>query len=84
MQWDERRIRVGTPPDFQGDERHVIWLSMVRAPNSPSSTLTKRDFEQRFNVAVSRAQDQLWLFHSVTLDLLRPGDLGRELLEERQ
>lgn len=80
-QWDERRIRVGTPPDFQGDERHVVWLSMVRAPNSPNSTLTKRDFEQRFNVAVSRAQDQLWLFHSVTLDLLRPGDLRRELLE---
>lgn len=80
-QWDERRIRVGTPPDFQGDERHVVWLSMVRAPNSPNSTLTKREFEQRFNVAVSRAQDQLWLFHSVTLDLLRPGDLRRELLD---
>ncbi|MGE3285074.1 MAG: AAA domain-containing protein [Pseudonocardia sp.] len=80
-QWDERRIRVGTPPDFQGDERHVVWLSMVRAPNSPNSSLTRREFEQRFNVAVSRAQDQLWLFHSVTLDLLRPGDLRRELLD---
>ncbi|MDN5918008.1 MAG: AAA domain-containing protein, partial [Pseudonocardia sp.] len=80
-QWDERRIRVGTPPDFQGDERHVVWLSLVSAPNSPLTALTRREFEQRFNVAVSRAQDQLWLFHSVTLDLLRPADLRRELLD---
>lgn len=80
-QWDERRIRVGTPPDFQGDERHVVWLSLVSAPNSPLTALTRREFEQRYNVAVSRAQDQLWLFHSVTLDLLRPADLRRELLD---
>jgi very-short-patch-repair endonuclease len=81
-EWDRRRIRVGTPPEFQGDERNVVFLSMVVAPGERAPmALTKRDFEQRFNVAVSRAQDQLWLFHSVTADLLRPTDLRRSLLD---
>lgn len=81
-EWDRRRIRVGTPPEFQGDERNVVFLSLVVAPRERAPmALTKRDFEQRFNVAVSRAQDQLWLFHSVTADLLRPTDLRRSLLD---
>lgn len=78
--WDERRLRVGNPPDFQGDERHVVWLSMVVAPNTETIALTRREFRQRFNVAASRAQDQLWLFHSVTLDDLGQRDLRRSLL----
>jgi superfamily I DNA and/or RNA helicase len=28
-EWDRRQLRVGTPPDFQGDERDVIFLSLV-------------------------------------------------------
>jgi very-short-patch-repair endonuclease len=78
--WNERRLRVGSPPDFQGDERHVVWLSMVAAPNSPLRALTRRNFEQSFNVAASRAQDQLWLFHSVTPDALSQADLRHSLL----
>ncbi|MFC5993477.1 AAA domain-containing protein [Pseudonocardia hispaniensis] len=80
-EWRDRRLRIGAPPDFQGDERHVVWLSLVVAPNSPRTALTKLNFEQSFNVAASRAQDQLWLFHSVTADLLRPADLRRSLLD---
>ncbi|GEL18352.1 AAA domain-containing protein [Pseudonocardia asaccharolytica] len=80
-EWRDRRLRIGAPPDFQGDERHVVWLSLVVAPNSPRTALTRLNFEQSFNVAASRAQDQLWLFHSVTTDLLRPADLRRSLLD---
>jgi very-short-patch-repair endonuclease len=79
-EWTRRRLRVGAPPDFQGDERHVVWLSMVVAPNTKSRALTARDSEQSFNVAASRAQDQLWLFHSVTPDLLNSIDLRHSLL----
>ncbi|WP_447006521.1 AAA domain-containing protein [Saccharothrix isguenensis] len=79
-QWDERRLRIGTPPDFQGDERNVVWLSLVVGPEQNFASLTRREFQQRFNVAASRAQDQLWLFHSVTTDRLRPGDLRHSLL----
>ena len=79
-EWEERRIRVGTAPDFQGDERHVVWLSLVAAPNSPRTALTRDTFRQSYNVAASRAQDQLWLFHSVTPDLLSQADLRHSLL----
>ena len=38
--------------------------------------------KKRFNVAASRAQDQMWIVHSLshTTDL-KPGDIRRELLE---
>ncbi|UCZ90707.1 AAA domain-containing protein [Gordonia sp. WA4-43] len=80
-EWEERRFRVGTPPDFQGDERDVILLSLVVAPDYNFAPLTRTEFEQRFNVGASRAKDQMWLFHSVTLDRLRTGDLRKSLLE---
>jgi len=37
--------------------------------------------ERRFNVAASRARDQMWLFHSVTRDELSSSCLRRYLLE---
>ncbi|MDN5750255.1 MAG: AAA domain-containing protein, partial [Pseudonocardia sp.] len=78
--WTERRLRIGTAPDFQGDERHVVWLSLVAAPNAPLRALTAEGFRQSYNVAVSRAQDQLWLFHSVAPEELRSTDLRHSLL----
>lgn len=83
-QWDERRLRVGTPPDFQGDERHVIFLSMVVGPEQRFAAQTRTEVQRRFNVAASRAQDQLWLFHSVTADALRATDLRHSLLTYMQ
>lgn len=76
--WEQRRLRVGTPPDFQGDERDVVFLSMVVA--EPPRAVTMLEWQRRFNVAASRARDQMWLFHSVTLDTLSPSDLRRGLL----
>jgi very-short-patch-repair endonuclease len=77
-QQQQRRIRVGTAPNFQGDERDVIFLSMVVAqrPHKATSTL----YRQMYNVAVSRARDQLWLFTSVGLDQLAPDDLRASLM----
>ncbi|MDF0531017.1 AAA domain-containing protein [Tsukamurella sp. 8F] len=80
-EWDARRLRVGTPPDFQGDERDVILLSMVAGRHQRTISLTGRDFQRRFNVAASRARDQLWLFTSVSEEDLREQDLRRSLLE---
>jgi very-short-patch-repair endonuclease len=73
---------VGSPPDFQGDERDVIFASMVIAERRRA--VTARDWQRRYNVAASRARDQLWLFHSVTLDDLAPTDLRRSLLAYAQ
>ena len=78
--WEERRLRVGTPPDFQGDERNVVFVSMVIAPEQRYAAMTKNEYQRRFNVAASRAQDQLWLFHSVAPERLKAGDLRHSLL----
>jgi transcription elongation GreA/GreB family factor/very-short-patch-repair endonuclease len=77
----ERRIVCGNPYSFQGDERDIIFLSMVAAPNERIGALTKPSDERRFNVAASRAKDQMWLFHSVTCNDLSTFCLRRRLLE---
>jgi hypothetical protein len=71
-------IRVGEPPDFQGDERDVILLSMTIA--RPRKPQTGRVNERRFNVAASRARDQLWLFTSIDAVQLKPDDMRHSLL----
>ena len=58
---------------FQGDEEHIIFLTMVAAPGEARiGVLSNDSAHQRFNVAAGPAQDQLWLFHSATLDILSP------------
>lgn len=82
--WEERQLKVGPPADFQGAERDVIFLSMV-TPVPQEGRLhpsARRDIEQRYNVAVSRAKDQVWLFHSVGMeDFSNHDDLRYKLLE---
>ncbi|MGV9714039.1 AAA domain-containing protein [Gordonia sp. NPDC003424] len=78
--WRARRLRVGTPPDFQGDERHVILLSMVVSDAASIAPLTRAESQRRINVATSRAMDQMWLFHSVAQSDLRERDLRWSLL----
>jgi very-short-patch-repair endonuclease len=72
---ERRRIVCGDAYSFQGDERHIVFLSLVVSVRDDASrgfsALTKLSDMQRFNVAASRAQDQLWLFHSVM-----PEDIG--------
>jgi very-short-patch-repair endonuclease len=42
-------------------------------------------FKQRFNVAASRARDQMWVVHSLDPQSdLQPGDLRRRLIEHAQ
>ncbi len=77
-EWERRRLRVGTPPDFQGDERDVVFVSLVIAEKRAAVTGT--EWQRRFNVAASRAKDQLWLFHSVGPEQLTVTDLRASLL----
>ncbi|MBI4845042.1 MAG: DUF559 domain-containing protein [Candidatus Omnitrophica bacterium] len=77
---EERNIICGDPYTFQGDERDVIFLCLVAAPNERIGTLAKETDKRRFNVAFSRARDQVWLFHSATLNDLNPNDFRYQLL----
>lgn len=76
----ERRLRCGEPATFQGDQRDVILLSLVIAPNVHYRALNRLPDQRRFNVAMSRAKDQVWLFHSVRQHDLSPECLRRRLL----
>lgn len=60
-----RKIAVGPPPVFQGRERDIMMVSMVLVPgNGPAAN--RLEIQQRFNVALSRARDRMYLFRSVT------------------
>ncbi|WP_424920918.1 AAA domain-containing protein [Streptomyces sp. wa13] len=80
---ERHNILVGTPEEFQGDQRDVILLSMV-VDGANVIAATGRSHERRFNVAASRARDQMWLFHSMTVDQLSSKDLRRSLLTYMQ
>jgi len=80
---ERRQIVCGDAYAFQGDERDVIYLSMVAATvdGRGVSALTMARDQRRFNVAASRARDQMVLFHTVTLNELSPHCLRHRLLE---
>jgi very-short-patch-repair endonuclease len=80
---ERRRILCGAPPHFQGDERDVIFISMVwTGSGTPLPLNESPDFKKRLNVAASRARDQMWVVHSLNPDTeLKPGDLRRRLIE---
>lgn len=72
-------LRVDIPSGFQGDERDVILLSMV--VTNPGRIWGGNRFEQQsYNVAASRARDQMHLFHSVPRHRLKTEDLRLKLL----
>ena len=78
---ERRHLVCGNPYSFQGDERDIIFLSLVAASNANIGSLTKAADERRFNVAASRARDKMILFHSVTSDDLSTSCLRRKLLD---
>lgn len=79
-----RDLRCGTPPDFQGSERDIIVLSMVSAPKDSGRMPVARTTAsalQRYNVAASRAKEQMWVVHSVQhTQLTNAEDLRYKLL----
>lgn len=78
----KRKILCGNSSSFQGDERDIIFLSLIVAHNHIGNARTRPEDERRFNVAVSRAKEQIWLFHSVKLeDLSNTNDLRYKLLD---
>jgi very-short-patch-repair endonuclease len=83
-EWKARELRCGDSADFQGSERDVMFLSMVKAPEPGKriGSLTQDMYVQRYNVAASRAKDQMWVFHSLRLsDLGNPEDMRFQLLD---
>ena len=84
---EKRRILCGSPAQFQGDERDIVFHSIVDSNEGDGPLTMKGDGaddmnKKRYNVAASRAKDQLWVVHSLDHQVqLKPGDLRRRLIE---
>ena len=78
---EKRRLVCGNPYSFQGDQRDIMFLSLVVASDTRIRALTEPAAQRRFNVAASRACDMMILFHSVTCDDLTKEDLRYKLLD---
>lgn len=82
-----RRIQSGISGQFQGDERDVMFLSFVDSQDDEGflRAMGEGAFEsmkKRFNVATSRARDQLWVVHSFDpLRHLKADDMRLKLLQ---
>ena len=68
---ERRQLFAGQPPDFQGSERDIVLLSLVTAPGHNASSSDADLYRARFNVAASRAKDQLIVFCSQPPGALR-------------
>ena len=79
---EKTRLLCGDPYSFQGDERDIVFLSMIASVEGEgrSAPLIRETFKQRFNVAASRPRDQVWLFHSIRESDLHPDCMRRRLL----
>ena len=77
------KIRCGDAMTFQGREADIIFISMVSDGDSVRA-LSGEMYEQRFNVAVSRAKDRLYLFHSFRREDLKEHDLRSQLVNHFQ
>jgi very-short-patch-repair endonuclease len=81
-EFEQRRIVCGNAAHFQGDEREVMFLTLVDVADGRVLPLRdQQSFKQRFNVAASRARDQMWVVHSLDPHRdLKPEDLRRRLI----
>jgi very-short-patch-repair endonuclease len=75
----KRNFECGDARTFQGSERDIVFISLV-VDRSNCKALSGNTFEQRFNVATSRARDRMYLYRSVKLADLSEKDLRTSLL----
>lgn len=77
------KIRCGDAMTFQGREADIVMISMVSDGDNVRA-LSGEMYEQRFNVAVSRARDRLYLFRSFRREDIRETDLRAKLVAHFQ
>ena len=76
----QHKITVGTAHSFQGEERDIMLLSWVVAPNSPVQSFTFINNPNLFNVAVTRANQRVVNYISTPVQNL-PQGLLRQYME---
>lgn len=87
---DRHKLIIEDSPKFQGDERDVMLVSLGVALDfealqkntnaKPRAIITDQDEFKKINVALSRAKEQMILFHSVKSEHLNPQDFRNKIL----
>lgn len=83
--YEKRHILCGGPAHFQGDERDVIFISMVDAKGDKETLRlmtygTDNLYKKRYNVAMSRGRDQVFIMHSFDPETdLKEEDIRKQL-----
>jgi very-short-patch-repair endonuclease len=82
-EYERHQLVCGNSAQFQGDERDLMFLSLVDRPgDGPLRFRGDTPSRQRFNVAGSRARDQTWVAFSVDPDHdLQAEDLRKRLID---
>lgn len=79
--YTKHKIFCGDASNFQGKEKDIMFLSMV-VGNGQGTAMTKLEYEQRFNVALSRARDRMYLYRSIEeTDLKNSNDLKSKVIQ---
>jgi very-short-patch-repair endonuclease len=87
---DKYKLIIEDSPKFQGDERDVMIVSLgvaidiqllqINQDARPRAIISDQDEFKKINVALSRAKEQMVLFHSVKSDHLKPNDFRNRIL----
>ena len=87
---DKHKLIIDDSPKFQGDERDIMLVSLgvgrdlekfKKNENSmPRAIITDQDEFKKINVALSRAKEQMILFHSVKISDLSERDFRLKIL----
>lgn len=77
-------ILVGTAHTFQGEERDIMYLSLVVDPASHAATYRFLNNPNVFNVAVTRARNYQYVFCSVDAESLEGDSLLRRYLQHAE
>ena len=83
---EKHNILCGNSSHFQGDERDVMFLTMVdsnsgEVPLRVMADGTESARKKRYNVAASRAKNQMWVINSLDVDNDLTGDIRKEFLK---
>jgi very-short-patch-repair endonuclease len=73
------QLQLAPPPIFQGRERDIMLISNVLAKGDRTAA-SRLEIAQRFNVALSRAKDRMYLFRSVDENEFNPQSLTAKLI----
>ncbi|MGH1365521.1 MAG: AAA domain-containing protein [Calditrichia bacterium] len=80
----ERELICGTVEDCAGQERDVVFISLVAGTNQLQPALTGEAYQRTFNSLLISGREQAWIFHSMGIEHLDKHCLRYQLIHYLQ